>query len=60
LSTITQLLHGGAIAASVSGALYTATVTTTALTAVTSRDADRRRAALDVLKILLRARGRIS
>jgi hypothetical protein len=56
MSNLMTLLHDGAVTATVTGASYTAVVTVTTLTAVLSRNADRRGDARRVLKILLRHR----
>ena len=50
------LLHDGALATGVASLLYTGTVSAAALTALLARTPARRRAAQDVLKILLRRR----
>jgi hypothetical protein len=53
MSTLSALIHDGALAASTASTLYTATVTTAALTALLARTPGRRRDAREVLKILL-------
>ncbi len=60
MSDLTQLIAGAGAAAGAGGLLYTATVTTAALTALLARTPARRRDALEVLKILLRRRDRQS
>lgn len=57
MSTLPALIHDGALAAGIASALYTAMVTTAALTALLARTPARRRDALQVLKVLLRRRG---
>jgi hypothetical protein len=52
------LLSDGALAAGTATLLYTATISTAALTALLTRTPARRRAAQDVLKILLLRRDR--
>jgi hypothetical protein len=52
-----SLLYDGAVAVGTSALLYSITVTTAAFTALLARTAERRRAALDVLRALLRRRG---
>ena len=54
MSTTLALLHDGALAAGIGTVLYTATVTTAALTALLAPTAQRRRDARTVLTILLR------
>jgi hypothetical protein len=56
VSDLPKLLHDGALATGVSALLYTATIAATAATAVLARSAARRRAALQVLALLLRRR----
>jgi hypothetical protein len=58
MSALTHQIVGAAVCAGVVSLLYTATVTTTALTALLARTPDRRRDAREVLKILLRRRDR--
>ena len=53
MSIIAELAHGGAAATAVAGALYTATVTAAALTALIAPTPQRRRDARTVLNILL-------
>jgi hypothetical protein len=50
------MIHDGAIAAGIGPVLYTATVTTAALTALLAPTPKRRRDACTVLKILVRNR----
>jgi hypothetical protein len=54
MSSLPALIHDGALAAGVAGVLYSTTVTTAALTALLARTPARRRAACEVLTILLR------
>lgn len=49
-----NLLHDGGVAAAAATALYAGTVTAAAFTALLARTPGRRRAARDVLKIVLR------
>ena len=58
MSDLTQVIAGAGAVAGAGGLLYTATVTVAALTALLARTPARRRAALDVLKTLLRRRDR--
>jgi hypothetical protein len=53
---ILMALHQGALVASIAGLLYSGTVSAAALTAFLSGDDSRRRAAREVLKVLLRRR----
>ncbi|GLI00240.1 hypothetical protein [Phytohabitans aurantiacus] len=57
MSNLPAVLHNSALAASLASLLYTATVTTAALTALIARTPQRRRNAQDVLKILILSRG---
>lgn len=57
MPNLPALLHDGALTTGVATLVYTGTVTTVALTALLARTPARRRAAQDVLKILLRRRG---
>jgi hypothetical protein len=54
MSGLPALLHDGALAAGTATLLYSTTVTVTALVAALSRNPQRRRAARDVLSLLLR------
>jgi hypothetical protein len=56
MSNLPSLLHDGAMTAAMASLLYTGTVTVAAFTALMARTPGRRRAARDVLKILLRRR----
>ena len=56
MSSLSDLIHDGSVAAGAAGVIYAATVTAAALTALTARTATRRRDAQAVLKILLRRR----
>ncbi|WP_433113679.1 hypothetical protein [Micromonospora sp. CA-246542] len=56
MSTALALIHDGALAAGIGTVLYTATVTTAALTALLAPTPQRRRDARTVLTILLRNR----
>jgi hypothetical protein len=58
MSNLPRLIHDGALVTGVAGILYSATVTTAAMTALLARDATRRRDAREVLKILLRRNDR--
>lgn len=60
MSTLPEMIHDGALAVGAASALYAATVTAAALTALLARTPARRRDAQEVLKILLRRRGRRS
>jgi len=53
MPNLPALLQDGALAAGTAGLLYSATITTAALTALFARTATRRRDAQDVLRILL-------
>ncbi|MET8003943.1 hypothetical protein [Nonomuraea glycinis] len=53
MSTAFALIHDGALAAGIGAVLYTATVTTAALTALLAPTPQRRRDARTVLTILL-------
>jgi hypothetical protein len=56
MAILVQLLHDGALLAGISALAYTLLINITALTAILARSPARRRAALDVLKLLLRRR----
>jgi hypothetical protein len=56
MSTVLTLIHDGALVAGAGTALYTATITTAALTALLAPTPQRRRDARAVLTILLRRR----
>ena len=56
MSSLPAMIHDGALVAGAASALYTATVTTAALTALLARSPARRRDGQEVLKILLRRR----
>jgi hypothetical protein len=53
MSRVLAAVHDGTVAAGAAGMLYTATISTTALTAALSRSPARRRAAREVLTLLL-------
>jgi hypothetical protein len=54
--TLTHLLDGAAVEASVTGVVYAGVVSIAALTAIAAPTANRRRDARNVLKLLLRGR----
>lgn len=54
MNNVPALLHDGILVSGAATLMYGATVTTTALVAVLARDPQRRRAARDVLALLLR------
>ncbi|HUR09501.1 MAG TPA: hypothetical protein VM347_43665 [Nonomuraea sp.] len=56
MSNLPQLIHDGVLTAGAASALYAITVTITAMIAVLSPTAARRRDAREALKILLRRR----
>jgi hypothetical protein len=56
MSTLLTAVHQGSLAVGAAGLLYTATVSATAITAILAPTAARRRAARDVLALLLRRR----
>jgi hypothetical protein len=56
MSHLPSLIHDGALATGVAALLYSSTITMTALIAVLAPSAQRRRAAREVLTILLRRR----
>jgi hypothetical protein len=56
MSSLHTLVHDGALTAGIATLLYSGTVTSAALTALLAPSAARRRAARDVLTVLLRRR----